>query len=94
MSPSSDKKIVTLITGANQGIGLAAATSLARDHGHHVIIGSRSAEAGAKAAEELKGKGYAASTVQLDLSSDDSIAAAARSVEEEFGRLDVLISTT
>ena len=88
MSPST----ITLITGANQGIGLAAAKALARDHGHHVIIGSRNADAGAKAAEEIRADGHAASSVQLDLGSDESIAAAVKTIDEQFGRLDVLIS--
>ncbi|KAF2649116.1 short chain dehydrogenase [Lophiostoma macrostomum CBS 122681] len=79
-------------TCANQGIGLATAKALARDHGHHVIIGSRNADAGNKAAEEIRVAGHSASSVQLDLASDDSIAAAVKTVEKEFGKLDVLIN--
>lgn len=83
---------ITLISGANQGIGLAAATKLTKEHGHHVIIGSRDAEAGAKAAASLRAGGGASSSVQLDLESDSSIAAAAETINKQFGRLDVLIN--
>ncbi|KAK4539338.1 hypothetical protein LTR36_000769 [Oleoguttula mirabilis] len=83
---------ITLISGANQGIGLATATKLAADHGHHVIVGARSAEAGAKVAASLQSEGHSASSVQLDLGSDASIVAAAETIKQQFGRLDVLIN--
>ena len=89
-TPSS--KTIALISGANSGIGLAAATQLARDHGFHVIIGSRNAEAGGKAAAALKEDGHSASSVQLDITSDESIAAAVGQIERDFGVLDVLIN--
>jgi NAD(P)-dependent dehydrogenase (short-subunit alcohol dehydrogenase family) len=91
-TPKSNMSTVTLISGANQGIGLATATRLAKDYGHHVIVGSRDANAGAKVAASLQAEGHAASSVQLDLSSESSIVAAAKTIEEKFGRLDVLIN--
>lgn len=92
MSVSIKDLTITLVSGANGGIGLATATRLAKEHGHHVIVGSRNADAGAKVASELQAEGYAASSVQLDLDSDASIFAAAKSIELKFGRLDVLIN--
>jgi NAD(P)-dependent dehydrogenase (short-subunit alcohol dehydrogenase family) len=86
------KKTIALISGANTGIGLAVATQLAKDHGYHVIIGSRNAAAGEKAAADLVADGFAASSVQLELSSDESISAAVSQIEREFGVLDVLIN--
>lgn len=83
---------ITLISGANQGIGLATATILAKEHSHHVIVGSRNADAGVKVANSLTDEGFAASSVQLDLSSDSSISAAVETIETQFGRLDVLIN--
>lgn len=83
---------ITLISGANGGLGLATATRLSKEHGHHVIVGSRNADAGDKVAEALQAEGYEASSVQLDLNSDTSILAAAKSIQEKFGRLDVLIN--
>lgn len=89
---SAPKKTVALISGANTGIGLEVATQLAKTHGFHVIIGSRHVQAGRDAASALTKDGHAASSVQLDLTSDESIAAAASTIESEFGVLDVLIN--
>jgi len=86
------KQTVALISGANTGIGLATAIQLAQDHGYHVVIGSRNAVAGQEAAAPLVAKGFPVSSVQLDISSDESIAAAVSSIDREFGALDVLIN--
>ncbi|KAH6643234.1 carbonyl reductase [Boeremia exigua] len=83
---------ITLITGANQGVGLATALKLAKTHNHHVIIGSRNAEAGAKAAAQVAAEGGSASSVQLDLGSDASIAAAVKTIETAHGHIDVLVN--
>ncbi|GAM91292.1 hypothetical protein ANO11243_093400 [Dothideomycetidae sp. 11243] len=83
---------IALISGANTGIGLAVATQLARDHGYHVIIGSRSASAGQSAAETITSAGHSASSVQLDITSDESIAAAVKHITTKYGRLDVLVN--
>jgi NAD(P)-dependent dehydrogenase (short-subunit alcohol dehydrogenase family) len=72
----------TLITGANRGLGFEAARRLIAE-GHEVWIGARNAERGRAAAEEL-----GAHFVQLDVTDDASVAAAADTV----GALDVLIN--
>lgn len=92
MTASNTSNTIILISGANQGIGLATAIKLAKEHGYYVIIGSRNSEAGAKAAASLQAEGYAASSVQLDIESDASISAAAEYIDDKFGRLDVLIN--
>jgi NAD(P)-dependent dehydrogenase (short-subunit alcohol dehydrogenase family) len=89
---STTKRTIALISGANQGIGLAVAIQLAKEHGYHVIIGSRNSAAGQEAASALVAEGHSASAVQLDINSDESIAAAVSSIEKEFGVLDVLIN--
>ncbi len=80
-------KPVALVTGANQGIGLQIAKDLAA-HGFAVLLGSRNLQRGEAAAKEV---GPAACALQLDVTDHASIAAAAQRVQNEFGRLDVLI---
>jgi NAD(P)-dependent dehydrogenase (short-subunit alcohol dehydrogenase family) len=74
-----------LITGANAGIGRAAARQLVAA-GHHVLIGCRDRAKGEAVAAELSGAGRA-TVLELDLASQRSIRAAAARVEV----LDVLI---
>lgn len=72
----------TLITGANKGIGYETARQLVAA-GHTVWIGSRDLARGQAAAERL-----GARAVQLDVTDDASVAAAAATIE----RLDVLVN--
>ena len=89
---SAANKTISLISGANGGLGLATATALARDHGHHVIIGSRNPNNGTKLAKSLTDAGYSASSVQLDLDSESSILSAVEHLTNTYGRLDVLVN--
>lgn len=90
---SPDKEIV-LITGGNGGIGREIARQILRDHGQrfHVLIGCRKLADGEAAVEELQGEGHgvAVEAVQLDITDEGSLAAAAKLVGDRFGRLDVL----
>src|SRR5215813_2352130 len=81
-------KPVALITGANQGIGLEIAKELAA-HGLTVLVGSRNFEKGEDAAKSI---GPDAHAIQLDVTDQASITAAAERIRKEFGRLDVLIN--
>ncbi|KAJ7471419.1 hypothetical protein B0H11DRAFT_2039897 [Mycena galericulata] len=89
--PASSK--IVLITGANKGIGFEMAKQLAAGHkGYHVLIGSRDAERGAKAAEKLQKEGLSVEALTIDVADDKSIHSAAEIVKSKFGRLDVLIN--
>ncbi len=77
---------VSLITGANKGIGFETARQLT-DLGHTVYIGARSVERGEEAAAEL-----GARFVQLDVTDDASVAAAMTTIGDAEGHLDVLIN--
>ena len=81
-------KRVALVTGANQGIGLQIAKDLVA-HGFTVLVGSRNLERGEAAAKEI---GPDALALQLDVTDQASIAAAAERIGKELGRLDVLIN--
>jgi len=77
---------ITLITGANKGLGFESARRLI-DLGHTVYVGARDAEKGAAAAESLGAK-----FVQLDVTDDASVDAAAATIRNAEGHLDVLIN--
>src|ERR1700683_4656701 len=80
-------KPVALVTGANQGIGLQIAKDLVAP-GFSVLVGSRNLERGEAAAKEV---GPDARAIQLDVTDQASIAAAAERIRKELGRLDVLV---
>ena len=81
-----------LITGANKGIGLEIARQLAQA-GYYVFIGSRDADRGRQAVEELKAAGLTVvETLEIDVTSDASVAAARERLAERVERLDVLIN--
>jgi NAD(P)-dependent dehydrogenase (short-subunit alcohol dehydrogenase family) len=75
----------TLITGANKGLGREAARRLLAD-GHDVWLAARDHDRGRAAADEL-----GAQFVELDVTDDASVAAAADRVAAEGG-LDVLVN--
>jgi NAD(P)-dependent dehydrogenase (short-subunit alcohol dehydrogenase family) len=79
---------VALVTGANQGIGLQIAKDLVA-HGFTVLFGSRNLERGEAAAKEV---GPGARAIQLDVTDENSIVAAAKRIRSELGRLDVLVN--
>lgn len=76
---------VTLITGANKGIGFETAKQLLA-LGHVVYVGARDVERGEKAAAAL-----GARFVRLDVTDDASVAAALATIGAEEGVLDVLV---
>jgi NAD(P)-dependent dehydrogenase (short-subunit alcohol dehydrogenase family) len=77
---------VTLITGANKGIGYETARRLIKE-GHAVYLGARDTERGETAAAEL-----GARFVRLDVTDDASVEAAMRVIDAREGRLDVLVN--
>jgi len=86
-----EHKRIALVTGANKGIGLEIARQLA-EAGVTVIIGSRDAGRGQAAVTELAGQGLEATSVQLDVTDETSIAAAATTIGARDGRLDILVN--
>jgi NAD(P)-dependent dehydrogenase (short-subunit alcohol dehydrogenase family) len=77
----------TLITGANKGLGFETARQLIAA-GHTVYIGSRDPGRGRQAAVQL---GDRARFVQIDITDDASVEAAAKTIEADGG-LDVLVN--
>ncbi|WP_394855982.1 SDR family NAD(P)-dependent oxidoreductase [Staphylococcus borealis] len=77
---------ITLITGGNKGLGFETAKEI-KEQGHKVYIGSRDADRGRKAADEL-----GVEFVQLDVTDDTSVQNAFKTIQEQEGRLDVLVN--
>jgi len=85
-----DKK-VALVTGANKGIGLEIGRQLA-GRGFTVALAGRDRARVDAAAAQLQGDGFDVHGVVLDVTDPATIEAAARRLDERFGRLDVLVN--
>ncbi len=79
---------VALVSGANRGIGREVVRQLAV-RGVTTILGSRDEEKGRTAAEGIDGEVVVR---RLDVTDEKGIQNLAHEVEEEFGRLDVLVN--
>ena len=79
---------VALVTGANQGVGFQIAKALAQN-GYIVFVGSRNLQNGVAAAEKIGGKSQA---IQIDVTDKNSVEHAAAKVQQEFGKLDLLVN--
>ncbi|KAL1872107.1 hypothetical protein Daus18300_004476 [Diaporthe australafricana] len=90
---TADSKTIVLVTGANQGIGFEIAKKLNVEYeNYHVIMAGRRKQAVEEAAQKLQAEGFSVEPLVLDQSSDDSIAAAAKAIDEKYGHLDVLVN--
>ena len=79
---------VALVTGGNKGIGLQIAKDLAA-RGLTVLVGSRDLAKGEEAATTI---GPNAHAIQLNVTDQASIDAAAGRIRSDWGRLDVLMN--
>ncbi|MFV2143980.1 SDR family NAD(P)-dependent oxidoreductase [Isoptericola sp. G70] len=86
-----EQQKIALVTGANKGIGYAIAHGLGQE-GFRVAVGARDDARRDAAVQKLRADGVDAFGVALDVTSDESVAAAARAVASEAGRLDVLVN--
>ena len=80
-----------VVTGANRGIGLETSRQLARQ-GYRVVLTSRDRLAGEEAVESLAQGGFDVVYRPLDVARMESIRNFSQTVEQEFGKLDVLIN--
>jgi NAD(P)-dependent dehydrogenase (short-subunit alcohol dehydrogenase family) len=80
--------VISLVTGANRGIGREVCRQLAT-RGHTVLLSARSQEAADAASAEIDGD---VRPVRLDVTSEDDIVRVAKEVGERYGRLDALVN--
>jgi NAD(P)-dependent dehydrogenase (short-subunit alcohol dehydrogenase family) len=83
---------VAIVTGGSEGIGKAAALSMAKE-GARVAIMARRKDVLEKAAEEIRHKtGGEAIAVPCDVRVEAEIKAAIKSVADRWGRIDILVN--
>ncbi|KAM0804920.1 short chain dehydrogenase [Usnea florida] len=86
-------KVILLISGGNAGIGYETVKKLSADHpeSHQVLMGTRDLDRGESALKSM-GSPPNVSPIQLDITQDSSIDSAFRSIENVYGKLDILIN--
>jgi hypothetical protein len=90
MASNNSNKIV-LVTGANQGLGLAVIEVAGKRYPSNTyILCARDIEKGQQAVHQLRDRGVSAAidVVELDVTNDDHITTAVKHVDAQYGRLD------
>jgi NAD(P)-dependent dehydrogenase (short-subunit alcohol dehydrogenase family) len=87
----ANAKKVALITGANKGLGFEMARQLGQA-GVTVVVAARDPQKGEAAAAKLRGEGFDAQFLKLDVTNPDDYQAAKSFLEQKFGHLDILIN--
>uniref|UniRef100_A0AAU2VFE0 SDR family oxidoreductase n=1 Tax=Streptomyces sp. NBC_00003 TaxID=2903608 RepID=A0AAU2VFE0_9ACTN len=85
------ERTTALVTGANKGIGYEIARGLGA-LGWSIGVGARDDQRREVAVEQLRAAGVDAFGVPLDVTDDASATTAAQMIEEQTGRLDVLVN--
>jgi NAD(P)-dependent dehydrogenase (short-subunit alcohol dehydrogenase family) len=87
----ANAKKVALITGGNKGLGLEMARQLGKA-GVTVVLAARDPQRGEAAAELLRKEGVDVQFVKLDVKNREDHAPVVKFLEQNFGRLDILIN--
>jgi NAD(P)-dependent dehydrogenase (short-subunit alcohol dehydrogenase family) len=87
----SEQGKIALVTGAGRGPGYEAARRLA-ERGVKVLLGARSEERGKEVEAKLRGEGFEAEFILLDVNDEKTQESAARVIKEKFGKLDILVN--
>ena len=86
-----DGKVV-LVTGASRGIGKAIALLAAENHAHVIVNYNKNENTAAELVEMIHGKGFSASMIKADVSSEDEVKNMFSSIKEKHSRIDVLVN--
>jgi NAD(P)-dependent dehydrogenase (short-subunit alcohol dehydrogenase family) len=85
------KKKIALVTGANRGIGFETCRQLGQ-LGITVLLSARDSRKGEVATKQLTDNGLDVIFYQLDVSDKSHIKRIANEIEQQFGRLDILVN--
>ena len=80
-----------VVTGANRGLGLETCRQLAQ-RGMRVVLTSRDATKGQRAADPLRAQGLEVVTRPLEVTDRASVVSLAETLRQEFGQIEVLIN--
>jgi len=92
------EQTTVLITGANRGLGYYAAQQMAATGKYLVLLGARELSKAEAAIKEIgsdtsvKVDTKNLTPIEIDVTSDASIVAAAKTVEQKYGSLDILLN--
>lgn len=84
----SEQNKIALVTGANTGVGFQIAKALIENN-YIVFVGARNLSKGKDAASQLGKKAIA---IELDVTRQNTITAAAEEIQQRFGKLDLLVN--
>lgn len=83
---------VALVTGSSRGVGKATALALANE-GYDIVVNyARSKKAALETVDEIEKLGRRASLIRANVGDVDKVKTMFQQINEEFGRLDVLIN--
>ena len=91
--PDARERQIALVTGANQGLGLALVRGLCGALGESgvVYLTARDAERGADACALLQREGLRPEFVRMDITDGASVQAAAEAIRARHGGIDIVI---
>ena len=76
---------ISIVTGANKGIGLAIVRGICKQFDGDVYLTSRDSERGLTTVKQLEGEGLKVKFHQLEVTSRDSISALKEHVKKTYG---------
>lgn len=82
---------IALVTGGNKGIGFETVKQLAQQN-IKVLLGARNETEGKKAEETLRAESLDVTFIKLDISNSPDIENTKNFIENQFGKLDILIN--